>query len=164
MKVKVILIALVITAIPLILFMSNNRLQKTSTPFFAIYLVDSLSIEEALNEDIEKIPLKENAIISIDNLSKYQWETHEFQLIDSINIGEIPLTGEPFVLVADGERIYVGSFWNKLSSAIAPDVTIINVPGDSINKYKIEYKHNEQKDIRNDMRIYNGLKKASKLQ
>lgn len=64
------------------------------------------------------------------DILKYSWATHEFTVSQGVLLerlkGSVPTSGIAFVLVVNGERIYLGAFWTPLSSLSPPDIPIIN--------------------------------------
>ncbi|MDR1531855.1 MAG: hypothetical protein LBS62_06680 [Clostridiales bacterium] len=55
------------------------------------------------------------------DLEKYNWQEQTFELKAGISLyeriaGDIPVDGRPYVLVVNGERLYMGKFWTMLFS------------------------------------------------
>ena len=94
---------------------------------FGIYLVAG-ELPSDKNIDINKLALEETPILTLDDIEKYYWEQQVFVtkndlLEDRINV---PIMGLPYVAVANGKRIYMGKFWNAVSSLwpYSPSITI----------------------------------------
>lgn len=100
----------------------------------------------------------------------YNWKEHAFTLEEGFSLeekldGKVPTSGKPFVVVADSERIYLGSFWTPISSLYIPDLpTIYSIwsAGNDIGTYTTKY-GNEQGDPRADIRISESLKRLGKI-
>lgn len=137
---------------------------------FSIYLVNDLSTKEAMSKNIDKLSLETVPVLTNKEIERYDWKKHTIYTNDVFSLeqkleGKIPLDGKPFVLVADGTRIYLGSFWNVLSSLYYPDIPTINSVWSGEfdnNTYAIRYGL-EQQDPRDDKRIYEALKSLGKL-
>ena len=99
-------------------------------------------------------------------IDSYNWGSHQFEVYNDILTerlqGRLPMTGKPFVAVAEGQRIYVGAFWTLLSSVSSPGIPLIVstwTPGTENDFYKIE-ELGSRTDKIDDERIYKALKKA----
>jgi hypothetical protein len=95
---------------------SNWRLDTEALhPRFALYLVKTPHAE------IAKTELESQPLLTEQDIVSYDWQTHTITLTES---GEkkIPDTkavgtwGKEFLIVADGQRCYLGAFWISLSS------------------------------------------------
>lgn len=136
----------------------------------SIYLVKDLSTKEAMSKKIDDLPLETVPILTDKEIDRYNWKDHTIYFKDGFSLeqeleGKVPLDGKPFVLVVDGTRIYLGSFWSMISSLYFPDVPTINsVWAGKVdnNTYTIRYGL-EQDDPREDKRIYEALKSMGKL-
>ena len=152
---------------------------------FAIYLVKDLSSFDAAKTDLNELPLESEPIITEKNLPAYYWKSNVLKF-DSIALSDELMkvtgtSGKPFVLTTNGERVYLGTLWTPMSSAVPPeDTPVLNILSsgpiiDKLNKdgYNISPESNEiyleisapfkGKDNRNDARIYNALKDADIL-
>lgn len=150
----------------------------TSSDQFSIYLLTDLSIKagEISEKPLNELVLKDEAIITSEDLNFYKWKDHSFSL-QSQTEGELKsiiqmyqsTSGIPFIVAVGDQRIYLGSFWFAYSSSIPvfPHIESIelltsNKPGIVL---KIEKSWLESgDDKRNDLRIYTALKAASILQ
>jgi hypothetical protein len=137
---------------------------------FKIYLVKDTVSSEVLKEDLNKLKLEEQPLLTDKNISEYVWKTHQIKLVKDDELNKVldeklnmkvPVSGKPFVVVCNGERIYCGVFWTKLSSLFYPECpTIIS---DYSDRDYFEISFEGKNDIRNDKRIYETLKKLGKL-
>lgn len=153
---------------------------------FAVYLVKNLSLSDSIKTDIDKLPLESEPIITEKDIDVYYWKSSIFKADESLYFDKLIKKntkegGTPFVLTANGERIYLGTFRMAFSSLIPREkVPLLNPmdfkEGDSkLNKdgYNVILKSNEVyfritapsggKDNRSDRRIYNALKDAGIL-
>ena len=106
--------------------------------------------------DINKLELEDTPVFTLDDIQKYYWEHQAFVmkkdlLNERLNAepGKIPVPtyGKPYVLVVNGERIYMGKFWSMLSSQLEVFTPLIYV----------EFawgKDNEQYDLQHDQKLY----------
>ncbi len=143
---------------------------KHTQPNFAIYLVENMDTIDAIKMDINNLMLEDTPILTDQNISNYIWDTHEITLIkddklkkilDEKIYWKIPVSGKPFVLMCNGERIYIGAFWTALSSLSDPGSPIIMSDFKDENYFRIAC--NKANDVRNDKRVYNTMKKLGKL-
>jgi hypothetical protein len=88
---------------------------------FEIYLVKQG--QEVWTEGAKSIPfvdelvLEETPLISSNDLLSYCWDCHSIKIKASI-LTERELVGRTFLVVADGERIYIGRFWSGFLSSL----------------------------------------------
>jgi hypothetical protein len=163
--VRAILIALCFT------FIAGCDSARLNANRFAIYLV------AVPNTDINKIILGDEPVLTAVDIVSYDWNTHTMELTDR-GLHSIPATkevgvhGKPFVVVADGQRCYIGAFWTAFSSIAYPN-PVIEVSLDTrSNKvpirraYPFPYETNGTKtknDPRTDKRIFKVLSELHKL-
>ena len=147
---------------------SNTNIETTSNNSFAIYLVQDDKTIEALSKDINNLKLEDEPIVTDQNILKYEWALHRFtinkdeklqKLLNDKVYMKVPTDGKPFVVMCDGERIYVGVFWTRLSSVSAPNCPIIISDFSDIDYFQIDYAHNDA-DTRNDERVYKALERV----
>ena len=138
----------------------------------AIYLLknDSLTTKDVEKVNLSRLTLKDNPVISFDDIVGYQIEDHKVYLAENpstyFGTGYITLFseyfGKPFVLIASGERIYLGSFQSLMSSWLpnTPYVFSFSVIDDE-NSFIIYrapcYDESTFIDVRNDKRIFQTL-------
>jgi len=110
--------------------------QQQGDVSFAITLVDDPKItgSDLGNWTLSALPLAEDPLISTEDVLVYDWETHTFDmteqsyeyLIAAIG-GKVSINGIPFVVIANGERIYAGAFLS-LASSLSFDGVVIEEP------------------------------------
>jgi hypothetical protein len=143
---------------------------------FAIYLLadSTMTTGEAMQQPLNSVALSPKPIISIDDIISYKWQDHSFSLkpgaddeLRAVVERRQSVRGIPFVVVAEGDRIYFAAFWFAYSS-IAPTCPTIfadflfiaeDTPSLTIQKPWV----GDEPDMRNDPRIYRGLKAAGVL-
>ncbi len=150
------------------IFAQNNK-------GFALYLLpENIKSEELSNLDIKKIKPAGKPFISINDISTYLKNTHEFVLhyeeTKRLRKLKVPVSGTPFIVFVGDEPIYTGAFWNGFSSVSFKGVVIdvSNLVGDFPTlKLELDYPPLATKNIsfdpRPDQRIFNDLKKNDRL-
>lgn len=133
---------------------------------FAIYLVTGNE-----NGTISELTLSERPIISEADLISYNWTNHAMKVTPETQdrLPQQPdLRGTPFVVVADGERRYIGVFWTMLSSFTPQRPYIVVLPGHSQHPVTLDIKASWFRpldpDPRSDLRIKQTLTALGKLQ
>ncbi|MTI58376.1 MAG: hypothetical protein FH762_00015 [Firmicutes bacterium] len=167
---KRVIIFIILVAMLLLVSSCDMGSSVKKTHVLSIYLVKDLSTKEAMERNIDELLLESFPVLTDKEVERYNWEKQTFYIKDGISLeqkleGKVPLDGKPFVLTVDGERIYLGSFWNLLSSLYYFDIPTINSvwSGEIDNKkYHIQYGL-EGQDPRDDRRIYSALKSLGKL-
>lgn len=102
---------------------------------FGIYLPadEKINASDALKLKLDEIRLQEKPLLALEDFVCYSWEDHWFKLTPEA-LKKLPkpsppenrlLRGIPFVVVADGKRIYLGAFWTSISSMSFPNPVII---------------------------------------
>lgn len=149
---------------------------------FAIYLLDDTTMTtfQAIEYELSELQLQGAPWLSIDDIDFYDFSTHCIYLkenfsslfsSDTINVWR-NVFGTPFVVVADGERCYLGSFYSLLSSwlPIGPrieDIDCWQYPIDVIHINRaVGFNAADASafyDVRNDIRIRNSLLSQNKL-
>lgn len=119
----------------------QTREEPNDGKVFAFYLVADPQIAgpDLAKWELETLPLAEEPLISAEDILLYDWENHAFDvteesyqhLINEIG-GSVPVNGRPFVVVANGERIYAGAFWT-LASSLSFDGVVIMDPAFASN-------------------------------
>lgn len=127
-------------------------------------------INKYLKSNPEDIPLAKYPIISAEDIEEYNWKTQEIILKKSIwyRIRPPSVHGAPFVIVVNGEPIYVGAFWINISSISSRIPTIIYDILKKSKKLIIKRAYpndsfGNKSDPRIDSRIKKVLKKLGKL-
>ncbi|MFC1583540.1 hypothetical protein ACFL4U_02535 [Candidatus Neomarinimicrobiota bacterium] len=94
----------------------------------ALYLLipDTLNAIEAADLPLDSLVLADEPILSLSEIKTYDWSDHSFTITSTAynrieNILEESAThsdlrGVPFVIMVEEERIYLGAFWNPVSS------------------------------------------------
>ncbi|MBX3744941.1 MAG: hypothetical protein KF833_06490 [Verrucomicrobiae bacterium] len=105
-----------------------------TTNQFAIYLIDE-PVDRRLiasgQGDWSGVRLAASPVISQEDLVRYDATHHTVRLKPGVldRIPKLPGTGVPFVVVAGGERIYMGAFMTIYSSAsVAVPVILVDRP------------------------------------
>ena len=153
----------------LILSCNQPTSNDASEGSFAIYLLQDSTITamEAYSKPIDNLLLASSAFIAVNGLKSYIWNSHSFELTDQMRTiyDEYLLLhgntrGVPFVVTVGKERIYLGTFWWAYSSSLPPACAVIDVIAPLPSKIRLA---NNAIDKRNDLRIYNSLKKSGVL-
>ena len=147
---------------------SGNRVGTADE--FAIYrLADTtLNSGQVLNKPLESLNLEATPFIRVRDIRYYQWRSHSFEgtshldsLFGRISTSWGSVSGRPFVVVAQGERIYLGTFWWAYSSSMPQCPYIETI---SPNPRRIELPGLYQgADPRFDPRVYSALKSSGIL-
>lgn len=168
-------IAIVLGIILLLTVSSLAAIPKQST--FGIYLIAGSVDARVFAQNSERwkdLPLANEPIISDDDIVAYDFEKHAMRLKPAA-LKRLPrpgVSGIPFVVIVNGERIYPGAFYTMVSSitcyvpVIVTDRIALNqdAPSDVV---LIERAYPQQmasgKDLRSDVRVRNALAKLKKL-
>ena len=149
-------------------------------PGVDIYLLADASIElpEALKVPLVRLDLQEKPWIPFDAVKYYDWSSHVMMLTSPPKWGKVALRGTPFVVVAGGERCYLGALWT-MESSFAPESSVVLIQKFDgaffhpnalrLSLHKI-FRHGAEadspspfKDPRLDPRIRRALEKSGKL-
>lgn len=96
-------------------------------PRFALYYTK----EKEYDRRQKKVELEDYKLLTEKHIISYDWDTHTITLTEE-GIKRIPASsaigvrGRSFVIVADGQQCYQGSFWSSFSSFSCP-IPVINV-------------------------------------
>ena len=137
---------------------------------FAIYRLQDtiLTAAEVWDKPLDHLVLASTPFLTVRDVISYKWSTHGFTVTASVDsqLAAMKLVhgfmgGIPFVVVAGGQKIYLGAFWYAYSSMI-PQVPYIDV---ILDPHTI---HNTPSvlvtdDKRTDERIYRALQGAGVL-
>ncbi len=138
---------------------------------FSMYLVEGVNTYNATQMHINDLKLENIPLITERNIEAYIWNEHRIDLImnDSLfkSLEEkvfwrVPMNGKPFVIVCNGKRLYVGTFWTALSSLNAPNCPYIMSDNKESKSLYIK-NYDEKKNLRNNKVLKNALKEAGKL-
>ena len=118
------------------------------------------------------IPLAKDPLISDKDIEAYDWKTHTLTVDPSVaqRLRPPSVWGTPFVVVADGEPVYVGAFYTLASSQSCPVPVILTVGNlRGANKLVIDRSYASPRpdpsatDPRMDLRVKNSLQALGKL-
>ncbi|MDR3587678.1 MAG: hypothetical protein P4L59_20555 [Desulfosporosinus sp.] len=148
--------------------MKNNKVSN----HFAIFLVKEDQTGNAINTKIEDLQLETQPVFTDKDLKIYKWKEHELELRKDFDLYEVleyvPLSGLPFVVVANDERVYLGAFWTPLSSQTSSIPSIMVLPMSPQNKIHIIAGYpgkttKSQSDPRSNQLIYDALKSVGRI-
>ena len=110
---------------------SNNGARPAPSSF-SIYLAedDKLNATDALKVDLADIKLQSKPLFTLDDFVCYSWKDHSFILTQEA-VEKLPkarVFGVPFVVMVNGQRIYLGAFWTHVSSASFANPVICTDP------------------------------------
>jgi hypothetical protein len=118
-----------------------------------------------------EIPLASHPVVSEEDVARYEWWTHTLTLNRTFwfKIRRPSLRGSPFVVVADGEPVYVGAFFSDASSFSCP-TPVIRFDEQMTNRvvtieraYPGAFVVQGKKDPREDPKVKKALQAAGKL-
>ena len=122
-------IQLVLAAVSLAVCFAQERPVKSgSTNVAGFYLLERDGQSPiAKLEELQKLPLKSEPILSDKDFVSWDVKKHSFVLKAEAAKRLVPLADRitPFVLVCNGERVYAGQFGTSFSSASAAIPTIL---------------------------------------
>jgi len=134
---------------------------------FALYLVKDLDTAAARATALDELPLEAEPVLTDRDLYAYHWSSHTLALANGAAILErlprTPMHGLPFVVVADGKRIYLGAFWTSFSSQSVDLPVIDTLLGDWTIRPGYPWVHALDPDPRGDARIRRALSNLGKL-
>lgn len=165
------LILFVVMLLGLVLLSGCGRKKE---PAFAIFLVlTEMMAEDVLAVPLDDLTLDDTALLTMEDVLRYQPENYELTLTDDAvsRLGRrgVPLGGLPFVLVAQGERVYMGAFWTPISSlSYSGTAAMLSLEEDAVTlRFDLGYPASpelfEGVDLRNDARILKAFSDAEKL-
>ena len=151
------------------------------TPRFGVYLAPNMSYSDITQfnlSHIGDITLQEEPVITEEDIVWYNWSEQTMQLTETgcLHLQESLLESSwlyvPFVVVADGERIYLGGFLS-VASSFASDccpyimygqpIDLCNASSGIVAIRQGFYDAMNGSDIRYDERIYEALDSTGKL-
>jgi len=169
-----------ITAIFLLLYGCNsNPTDSDMENNFSIFLTKDIENNSPANISLDKIVLEDEAILSIKSIESYEWSNHKItfsnEAKEKIKLKE-PLFGRFFIVVALNQRIYWGLITDGASSmgcnnpvimvwsrSVLQDTSFITNEFVIDRAYPAYIGNENDKDLREDVRIYNALKISHKL-
>lgn len=141
---------------------------------FAIYTLknEDQSLTDVADQALENVTIAPQPVINIYELHSYEWHSHTMILTSQVGSTleqmvhpDSTNNQHPFVLMAGGERIYMGAFlpaWSSLKPNM-PHIPLTSSLGDSVITLTIHKSADRDGDVREDMRIYEALKAGGKL-
>lgn len=161
----------------LIFLTASAAAAQTQQNTFAIYLLAGLIDTRSLARDQgqwKQLPLSSAPVISAADIILYDFSNHAMRLRPEAikRLPNPPISGTPFVVVVNGERIYQGAFYTSLSSiSYGQPVIVVDNPNPAqprpVDVLLIERAYPAQlargEDLRSDERIKNALSKLKKL-
>ena len=161
---------LLITSIILLIQCSSSTNSIDAEFNFGIYLLtdSKLTTSDVKKKDIDSLELKNKPILNLDDIITYDWSNHKldiqsesferFKILDTMNVSTY---GLPFIVIANGERIYLGTIYPLYSSLFHEDLPSINIA--PFLELRINRAIEEYADKRTDQRIYKILLNSKKL-
>jgi hypothetical protein len=146
--------------------------QKQDT--FAIYLFADPVDTRSLKQQWKNLPLANEPVISEADVLAYDFSKHALRLRTEAlkRLPRPPVEGMPFVVVANGERIYPGAFYGLFSSIPCSLPVIVvgrsaqsEVAGADVVLIDRAYPVQQAtgKDLRSDERVRDALGRLKKL-
>jgi len=141
--------------------------EPAPAPTIAIHLVaEPADIRAVEATPLAELRLQEQPLFTDKEIASYDWDTHTIHLLPGVQ-------GSPatkalctaFVVVVGGRRCYVGCYMSFASSYLAKMPVCVGFPKQSIHINPSPVMSNEAtvNDVRNDARLYAGLKALNKL-
>lgn len=112
---------------------------------FGIYLLadEKMNADGALRLRLDELTLQKEPLLTPNDFVCYSWKDHSFKLTPeaTVKLPKPQVFGVPFVVMVNGQRIYLGAFWTHASSASFPNPVICTdpflLPSES-NRYTID--------------------------
>ena len=136
---------------------------------FAIYLVAHFIPPGMEVSDLSQLELQDEPWLSIDDIDFYDFSAHLIYLKEGKSLWLAP-SATPFVVIANGQRCYLGYFYSMISSYIprGPTIQTMELRGE----YREDVVHisgsmlwipgETYVDVRDDERVANALRDAGK--
>ena len=144
---------------------SNNREND-----FGIYLLKDtlLTTSDVRSKNLKLLEIQSEPIINLQDIISYDWSLHKlnlqseaFQRFKNLDTKGISTYGLPFIILVQGESIYLGNIYPCYSSLFHGDLPSINVA--PFTEMRINRALDEFDDKRVDQRIYIILQSNNKL-
>ncbi len=124
--------------------MAVHSQAQSPKPVFGIYLTQlpATTIQELERNPIalDNVPLEATPLICEKDLVQYEFKSHIMKLttdaserISKIKVGSVSV-GIPFVVVANGNKLYMGMFWSIYSSIPTRYPHILPIPKEMAEK------------------------------
>lgn len=139
---------------------------------FNIFLLkdENVTAHKASEQELSSLELQVRPWVSSDDIEYYDYSTHVIYLKNELKIYDtiidISVFGKPFVVIANGERQYLGAIWPNFSSSWFSG-PVINVaprfyPDDIIHISYFRYLSQQSQDPRENDEIRDALISTSK--
>jgi hypothetical protein len=144
-------------------------------PGVEFYLLkdEGLNFETARKMPLADLALQDKPWIASEDILRYDWSSHCIYLTKDVPIGwkRIDLRGTPFVVVAEGQRCYLGALWSLISSFLPMgNVPMIHNVGMSGQKDLVALdlmsaleKGQRRVDVRDDPRVAKALRRQGQF-
>ena len=145
----------------------------SDTPRFAIYRAELPSGIRKTSVTVSDVKLKGKPVLTDKDIESYRVRDHALVLTEE-GVAKVPsarevgVYGQSFVMIADGERCYLGAFWINISS-VDHHNPVIEVRADEEGRtLKIERAYptpdfGRGEDPRPDPRIFKVFRELNKL-
>ena len=120
---------------------------------------------------LSEIEIEDTPWISSDEIIMYDWSSHLIYLTEekSFEQSGIPVSGKPFIVIANGKRCYIGALWPHYSSLwlqcpkimVAPRYFPDDIVQISFNEFEVYTQENT--DVRNNLYVKNALIQSAKI-
>jgi len=138
-----------------------------SAPRLELFVVHSPA------DDLRQTTLAATPLLTDHDIVSYDWATHTVELTAEgvaklPSLKDVGVSGLPFVVVANGERCYMGAFWTHLSSIshARPVIVVVFAPESRIFHIQRAYPADsfaKGDDPRSDKRVFQVLTDLKKL-
>ena len=119
------------------LFIFSSGLCLGAGPRFGLYFITNNTIQ------LERTELASQPLFTETDIVAYHWTNHTFVLTEEAAqrippISDVGTGGKWFVIMADGQRCYLGAFWTSFSS-IGSTHPVIRMPiGETTTSFRID--------------------------
>jgi hypothetical protein len=146
--------------------------QAHSFAIYSVALTPNMPWRAATLGDLESLPLSNQPVLTDADIVSYDFAKHEIHVkqVDAIlsRLPKLTVWGAPFVVMADGQRIYLGAFMSPVSSQSTSVPTIVIWTPADANPLTIERAYPDEgfalkSDPRSDERIRAALIGLKKL-
>ena len=170
-QMKSYLALIILISIPFIGCKNGSTSPNNQVSSFSIVLLkdSTLSTAQVKGAPLDSLIINGQSIINISDIIYYRWSDHHIELTSegfnkfkSVESKIKSTYGLPFIVVASGEKIYLGNIYPSYSSYMHTDIPYIFVaPFTSLDIQRAPDK--TIADKRNDPRIYSALESINKL-
>lgn len=96
---------------------------KTANSNFEMYLVKDIEDKSIATQNVNKLVLEKDPFLTYRDIISYNWQEHSLLIKNNSKLNN-DLLRRSFVVVANGERIYCGTFWSGFYSMWPPEIPI----------------------------------------